>query len=136
MNKQDRVQQRGNVHVLWKRWCAAMLLAAGLFFAGCENDDDEFDHDAPSGQGTVIVNNLTSESLAVYISGIRQDKNTDSDDYEWYDRDPGRYSVTLNGRDSNRSWFGRIEVLEGRQTILDVYGGYIASFDVNVRLND
>lgn len=113
--------------------CMMIALFAG---SGCESNSDEFDHDAPAGMGTIIINNMTSESLAIYINGRRQDKNTDSDDYEWYERAPDRYSVTLNGRDSNRTWFGRIEALDGRQTILDVYRGSGGSFDVYSRLDD
>ena len=112
--------------------CTCMLLL--MLCSGCE-DDDDFDHDIPEGQGSLVINNTTYNDIYVYING-REYATTDADDYEFYDRSPGTYSLVLDERHGDRNWFGYVEILEGRKTILDVYTSvYINNYDVYSRLD-
>ncbi|MFO7534288.1 MAG: hypothetical protein R6X19_01150 [Kiritimatiellia bacterium] len=96
--------------------CLAALLGA----PGCETDDDDYDHNPPLGQGGIIVENFTYTDLEFFLDGRLQGKVSDDDDRA-FDFPPGVYRVVLNDEDdSNRSWAGDVDVLQGRLTILNV----------------
>lgn len=105
----------------WFAYFSVILLATCLMMglSACEDDDDDFDHDIPAGQGTIVVNNQTSNDIEVYISGMEQN-TAHQDDYEFYDRNPGIYRIILNEEDGDRNWYGFVDVVEGKKTILDV----------------
>ena len=112
----------------------ALCLGAGLL-AGC--DDDEFDHDPPSGQGTLVVDNWTGDRLQVYIDG-RLDESVTADKHRYYDLRPGLYRVALDGDDTDRFWVDEIDVLEGRLTVMVVEddANDFDEFDVRIYLDD
>jgi hypothetical protein len=96
--------------------CLAALLAA----PGCETDDDDYDHNPPPAQGSIVVENFTYTDLEFFLDGRLQGK-VDDDDDRAFDFRPGFYRVVLNDEDdSNRSWAGDVDVLQGRLTILNV----------------
>jgi hypothetical protein len=101
---------------------AAPLLAglAILFLSpGCEWDDDEFDHEPPPGQGSIIIDNFTPTDIEFYLNGRLQGKVNDDDD-EAFDLRPGVYRVVLNDEDGNYNWADDVDVLGGQLTVLTV----------------
>ncbi len=97
---------------------AAALVAAGmLWLAGC--GDDSFKHDPPPGQGSIIVDNRSSDVLHVYLSGYYTNDVGDLD-YEAYDRDPGLYRVVLDQKNGSRSYSHDVDVIQGKLTVLKV----------------
>ncbi|OQA25905.1 MAG: hypothetical protein BWY59_01596 [Verrucomicrobia bacterium ADurb.Bin345] len=100
-------------------WLGFALLAAAfaLPLTGC--DDDEFDHDPPPGKGTLYVVNKTGDGMDVYINGERV-KGVGRGDKHYYDLDPNVHRVALKADDSDRSFAGDVDILEGRRTIMDV----------------
>lgn len=101
---------------------AAPLLAGLtiLFLSpGCETDDDEFDHDPPLGQGSIIIDNYTFTDIEFYLEGRLQGKVNDDHD-EAFDMRPGVYRVVLSDEDGDYNWADDVDVLEGRLTVLTV----------------
>ncbi len=90
-----------------------------MALAGCEYNDDPSDHDVPPGKGVLVVNNRTSDDLAVYIDGVRQE-NTDDFDDRAYTLEPGVHRVVLDQRGGSRSFADDVDVLRDRRTIMDV----------------
>ncbi len=116
----------------WRR--AAALLMLALAAAGC---DDEYDHEPPAGQGTIVVDNFTGWDLRVYLDGAEA-AETDSGDHRAYDLAPGPYRVVLDAEDLDAAWAGDVDVLEGRLTILEVRdtGAGTARLDVRMYFED
>jgi len=94
-------------------------LAAALFTTGCEWDDEEYDHNPPAGQGSLIVDNYTSTDIEVFVDGVRLGEARNDRDRA-FDLAPGVYRLVLNDEDDRRNWAGDVDVLEGRLTILTV----------------
>ncbi|MDD4734512.1 MAG: hypothetical protein PHP44_00240 [Kiritimatiellae bacterium] len=121
-----------------KTWCLnafltlTCALTIALLCSSCERDDDDnYDHDIPDGMGTLVIDNRTFSDIYVYISGREQEK-VSSDDYEFYDRDPGTYRVALEEKRGDRAWFGDADVMEGKKTVMKVYiGSRYDEYDVN-----
>jgi len=105
----------------WLKRLLVLFLGVGLIagLTACENNDDDFDHDIPAGQGTLVVNNKTFSDMQVFIDGFEV-KKVSKDDYEFYDRDPGVYRVVLDEDDGDRNWYGFVDIVEGKKSILDV----------------
>jgi len=96
-----------------------LLAASAWVLSGCEDDEGYRDHTPPDGKGSIVVDNQTPDRLRVYIDGGYAAQADDWDDLI-LDLDPGVYRVFLEGRDSDRTYQGDIDVLEGRLTILHV----------------
>ncbi len=101
----------------WRGAGTVWWVVVGLLFAGC--DDKDFKHDPPPGQGSVIVDNHSSDIIHVYISGTYTNDVGDYD-YEAYDRDPGLYRVVLDQKRGDRSYSHDVDVIEGKRTVLKV----------------
>ena len=98
----------------------ATSLTALLFTSGCEwDDDDEFDHNPPAGQGSIVIDNFTYSDIEFFVNGVLVGKINDDDDRA-FDFAPGVYRVVLNDEDDQRNWAADVDVLEGRLTILTV----------------
>lgn len=96
----------------------AVAAAAGcLLLAGC--DDENFSHNPPPGQGSIIVDNRSVDVIHVYIGGLYANDVGDFDD-EAYDRDPGLYRVVLDQKSGSRSYSHDVDVIEGKLTVLKV----------------
>ena len=107
-----------------RRWIVVVpvLLVTGvLALSGCDlsADDDDYDHRPPSGMGSLIIDNHTDDDISVYVDGVETNKAPE-DDWKAYDLSPGQYRIVLEQRGGDHSFSGDIDVLEGRQTILDV----------------
>ena len=109
----------------------AVVLASGLA-AGCD-DDDDYDHDVPAGQGSLVVDNFTVDRVRVYVDGEKMESVGDGD-HRYYDLAPGVHRVALDGDDTDRFWAGEADVLQGRLTILKVNNdlGDFDEFNVDV----
>ena len=119
----------------WMKGLGVLAMAATvtLWGAGCDDDEDEYDHDVPAGQGTLVVDNQTPDRVRVFIAGA-QVQSVGKGDERYYDLDPGLYRVALDGEDTDRFWTGEADVLQGRLTILKVSDdlGDFDDFDVDV----
>jgi hypothetical protein len=98
-------------------WMLAMLLSASL--AGCDYSNDDHDHKVPDGKGSLIVDNNTTDDIAVFIDGARAN-NADAYESKSFDLDPGVHRVVLDQRGGTGSFRGDVDVLEGKRTIMDV----------------
>jgi len=113
---------------LIRRWGVAAALAVVLpWLSGC--DEDEYDHDPPAGQGTLVVDNFTGDRVEVYIDGMEVE-SVRSGKHRYYDLAPGVHRIALDGDDTRRFWADDIDILEGRLTVLEVRGYSGSSYDV------
>ena len=99
--------------------CLGLMLAVfGCFLtAGCERD--RWDHKPPSGQGSIIVDNRTSNGIYVYLDGYYTNR-VSSFDHETYDLNPAVRRVVLDQTNGQRSWRGDVDVIEGKLTVVEV----------------
>lgn len=95
-----------------------VALAGLLCLAACE-DSDPSDHTPPAGMGAIIVNNQTYNGVDVYIDGVRQ-KGVDNGHDRAYDLSNGVHRVVLDEDGGSRTFSGDIDVLQDRNTVLDV----------------
>ena len=111
----------------------AFLLALTLGFAvGCEDDHDDHDHNPPAGKGAMIVDNNTLNDISVFVDGGRQQEVKDGNK-RIYNLDPGVYRVVLEEQGGRRSFRDDIDILDGRNSVLDVHsGGSSTRYDVLV----
>ena len=118
----------------WMKGLGILAMAATVTFwgTGCDDDEDDFDHDVPAGKGTLVVDNNTPDRVRVFIAGV-QVQSVGKGDERYYDLDPGLYRVALDGEDTDRFWTGEADVLQGRLTILKVNDdlGDFDDFDVD-----
>ena len=105
----------------WRCLLAAAAVGVAILMAGCE-DDDDFDHQPPAGQGSIVVDNDGSLDLHVYIDGAYQGKVRDGHRAA-FDRMPGVYRVVLDESGSDRGYSADVDVLAGRLTVLEATGG-------------
>lgn len=96
-----------------------LLCACLVTLSGCDDDDDDFDHNPPAGMGTMIVDNRTSDHISVFIDGAAMER-TSEDSWRPYDLNPGVYRVVLDQQGGDRTFRDDVDILEGRQTILEV----------------
>ncbi|HNR94512.1 MAG TPA: hypothetical protein PKK36_07880, partial [Kiritimatiellia bacterium] len=61
----------GNKNIFRRMIFCALLAAALLPLAGCE-DDDDYDHKPPAGMGTLVLENDTVDDISVAIDGVIQ----------------------------------------------------------------
>jgi len=123
----------------WRRAFLPIVLAALVctpFLSACDDDDDDFDHPPPPGQGSMIIDNHTDDDISVFINGLEVEETKD-DKWRAYDLEPGVYRVVLEQQGGDHSFRGDIDILEGRQTILEVrFGGpEFTRYDVFVRFD-
>jgi len=96
--------------------CFSCLL---LGLSGCESD--RFDHTPPAGQGTLIVDNLTSDTLLVYVDGHGVFDVSDND-HELIDLEPGVCRVVIDEKNGFHSYADYTDILDGQLTVLEVDG--------------
>lgn len=96
---------------------AAMLLG-GFLLAGCL-DDDRIDHKPPRDQGSIVVDNRTSNDMDVFING-EQIGRVRSRRWRAYDYEPGVYRVVLDERHGDRNYRGDVDVLVRRLSVLEI----------------
>ena len=111
-------------------WLLLILSCVSLF--GCSGSGD-YDHKPAVGFGTLIVDNLTSDDIEVFVDSVQILKVRDGHD-EFYDLAPGTYRIVLAEDGGSQSYIDEIDVLEGRQTILEVSPSFGDSYDVSVRI--
>jgi len=104
------------------RICCACIVAA-LLCQGCDDDDDYRDHDPPAGQGSLVVDNLTSIDFNLFIDGESAGEVKDGRE-RIIDLDPGIRRLVLDDDDDIYGSFrDDIDILEGQLTILRIYHG-------------
>jgi hypothetical protein len=110
---------------------SALICGLVLGLSSCD-DRDRFDHTPPSGQGSMIVDNLTADDLLVYVNG-RSVFTVDDYDHELVDLNPGVYRVVVDERHGFHSYYGDLDILEGQLTVIEVKG-YSSADDYDVRI--
>jgi hypothetical protein len=97
--------------------CALLLLVSG-----CE-DDDEYDHRPPAGQGALVIDNRSYDDIYVFIDG-REVQRTPYRSWRAYDLNPGVRRVVLDQRGGDAYYAADIDILERKLTVLDVVIDY------------
>jgi hypothetical protein len=96
-------------------FCVLLLVA----FTGC--DDDDFSHDPPEGQGSLVIDNETYVDVKVYLDGYLLYK-VDSYDDKTTDLDPGTYRVVIDEKGGDHSYRDDIDIIEGKLTVIEIEG--------------
>ena len=110
------------------RLAGGLILALGL--GACRSDD--WNHTPPAGMGSIIVDNRTTDGVNVYLDGYYTNRVSDFDNAA-FDLAPGIHRVVLDESRGSRNWWGDVDVLEGKLTVLEVNTGFYNS-DYDVRL--
>ncbi|MFH1475916.1 MAG: hypothetical protein ABIH24_00270 [Verrucomicrobiota bacterium] len=110
------------------RLAGGMILLLGL----CACDSDDWNHTPPAGMGSIIADNRTTDGVNVYLDGYYTNRVSNFD-YEAFDLPPGIHRVVLDESHGRRNWWGEVDVLEGKLTVLEVNTGYYSS-DYDVRI--
>jgi len=113
-------------------WIACLALGVILMLGLCACDSDEWNHTPPTGMGSIIVNNRTTDGVNVYLDGYYTNRVSDFD-HETFDLVPAVHRVVLDESRGNRAWRGDVDVLEGKLTIIEVNAGFYSS-DYDVRI--
>ncbi len=130
----EKGRQRMKKRAGWMKGLGVLALAAVITTgtAGCE--DDDYDHDVPAGQGSIVVDNRTGDRIRVYLDGL-QVASVGIGDERYYDLDPGQHRVVLDGDDVDRNWADDVDVLQGRLAILKVTADFGDFDDYDVDLD-
>ena len=113
-------------------WVARLTLGMILMLGLCACDGDDWNHTPPAGMGSIIVDNRTTDGVNVYLEGSYTNRVSDFDN-EAFDMAPGIHRVVLDEAHGSRNWWGDVDVLEGKLTVLEVNTGFYSS-DYDVRL--
>ena len=97
------------------------LLGASLLAAGCEYDHHDLNHRPPPGLGSLAVDNETFNDISVFVDSARQEGIAREDKISYYDLVPGVYRVVLEERGGRGSFRDDIDILEGRNTVIEVF---------------
>lgn len=98
--------------------CAAMAVAI-LSAAGCDWEASTTDHDPKPGKGAIVIENNTGSKINVYIDGRSFGQAGDFDE-KAIDLNPGVYRVVLDESGGSRTYRDDVDVILGKNTILDV----------------
>ena len=113
------------------RLALGMILMLGL----CACDSDDWDHTPPAGMGSIIVDNRTADGVNVYLDGYYTNRVSDFDNAA-FDLVPSIHRVVLDEAHGSRAWWGDVDVLEGKLTVLEVNTGFYSSdYDVRIYFN-
>ena len=93
----------------------AAVLVLGL--AGCE--DEGYDHVPPAGQGSIILDNFSSDDIHVFIAGAATNRLRDYEN-EAYDMTGGVHRLILDEDGGDRFGAWDVDVVVGRLTIVEV----------------
>ena len=105
-----------------RRLLAVLLpLSLGVLSTACDDDHHDLgDYTPPAGKGTLTVDNQTVTDIEVYVDGIPLPRVNDGK-HRRYDLEPGAHRLVLaDDEDDIRSHAMDVDILVGRQTILDV----------------
>lgn len=94
-----------------------LLITAMLAAGGC--DDERYEHRPPSGQGSLIVDNLTGARLDIYVDGALVGDVRSWRDRAW-DLRPGVHRLAIRESDFGRYFGGDVDIVAGRRTIAQV----------------
>jgi hypothetical protein len=108
-----------------------MALVTVFLTTASSCDDEDFDRVPPEGQGSIIIDNNTSDDVRFFLDGVLIEE-IDDDRKKGFDFDPGTYRVVLEQDGGDQNFRDDIDVLEGRLTILDVAFGFGVEYDVLV----
>ena len=96
-----------------------MLLALPILLLGPGCEDDSYNYKPPAGQGALIIDNNTGDHVEVFIDGVEQNK-TKAGENRAYPHAPGVIRVVLSDTGTERTWRDDVDILEGRNTVIDL----------------
>lgn len=112
------------------RLCAALTFCMVIAVSsGCDDSSSNFDHPTPAGLGTLVVDNGGPMNVSVFIDGIYSGETRDGH-WDAFDLTPGLHRVVLDETNGDHSFRDDVDILDGRQTILDITGA--SGFDLLV----
>lgn len=98
----------------------AVAVSGLLLVAGCWEDTAEDDDTLPpEGKGSMVVDNRTSDTIGVYVSGVRTATVHSLESVAVF-LEPGFYRVVLSEEDGFRNYRGDVDVLLDHRTIMGV----------------
>ena len=119
---------------IWNVLLCLLVIALLLgTIEGCGGSNEDFDRKPPTGFGVLIVNNNSSDDIDVFVDSVFVFRAGD-DGAGFYDLEPGVYRVVLAERGGSRSFLSDVDILEGRQTILDVAPSIGSTYGVSIRI--
>lgn len=103
---------------------ARLLALAGLLllFAACDDDSPWDDEQPPAGLGALVVDNLSSDRLDLFIAG-ELNGNVRGGRYRYIELAPGVYRIVLMSDDGFRSYRNDIDVVEERKSVIEISSG-------------
>lgn len=108
----------------------AVLVALGLAGVGC-SDDNSIDHTPPPGQGSLVVDNNTSDTIDIFVGG-GQVGQVGGGKRLIIDLSPRADRIVLTEDGGDRSYRGNLDIIEGRLTVYDVAYGPPYFYDLYV----
>ena len=109
-------------------WCRVAVAASVCLVAvvvGCNSDQPANDQSnsgnepSPEGKGTLVLDNLTSDTINVFVTGV-QTSIVDAVSESFVYLAPGLYRVVLAQDGGVRNYRDDVDVLLGRHTILHI----------------
>jgi hypothetical protein len=106
----------------------AVALGAVLTLAGGCNEEVPADEPLPEGKGSLVLSNLTADTVNVYVGGVQTTVVAAVSQSVVY-MYPGLYRVVLDQEGGTRNYRDDVDILRGRRTILHI--GY-STADTNL----
>ena len=114
-----------SVVYVWRRAAVVAAVCLVAVIVGCSNDQPTDDQTggssepSPEGKGTLVLDNLTSDTIDAFVSGVQTSiVYAVSESYVYLT--PGLYRVVLDQERGVRNYRDDVDILLGRQTILHV----------------
>ena len=98
-----------------------LAMGAGLFLAGCDAENNDYDFTPAHGMGALIVENDSGVDFDLYLDGSFED-GLDSGDHTTVELEPGEAHVFLREQKWEHQGVSEdVDILEGRRTIVRLY---------------
>lgn len=102
------------------RWLAVMACSlVCALMAGCNEEVVPEDEPLPEGKGSLVLNNLTTDAINIYVGGMQTGTVAAISDAVVY-MYPGLYRVVLDQDGGPRNFRDDVDILRGRRTILHI----------------
>ena len=114
-----------------KKLLLSLPLAVLVAAAGCDDEDGDFRHHPPAGQGALIVDNQTSARFEVFVDG-RKLARVGSNNDRAFDLVPGVHRVVIDEDDGRRAEGNDVDILEGRLTVMRIQSDFSDSSELDL----
>ena len=103
---------------IWRSLAVMAACGTLAFVAGC-NEEVVGNEPPPQGKGSMVLENLTSDTINVFVGGVQTSIVQAADQSVVY-LDPGIYRVVLDEDGGARYFRDDVDILLGRRTILHI----------------